>query len=450
MLNIIVRSRSDANAVKSMISSLYRDWSINVYTMHGARRESGMLSEIQSIVRDDEFYIVLVGREDEDVALKIASELPDNALIHVIPKARVRNARLEQLSREFDLARARIRASVYWIAEESSYIFSPRKHGVELESLMIDLTSDPYLVIGSVFSKVLSSTIGLDVPEASLIMRGPQGLHYIYTGPVLRALMVIPDSGDRVEVRVLNESFSEKASVNSLLSCNARIIKLYERVSLRFLSRFKDLFDNYIVTWSGGKDSTASLILAAKAFGARNISVIHVSTKLDFPESTSYVERLSKTLGLSVTRVEVDISKPILAGEKPLPTHDNRWCTEAKVKAIENIIARDFSGKTLVIVGDRDAESEARARRPFIRCVNERVCYAAPIRLWGSAHVQLYLLSEGVGLNDLYLKGFYRIGCYICPSLRSWEILVMKKTGILNELSNRRLLEMFLKSKNAL
>ncbi len=75
-------------------------------------------------------------------------------------------------------------------------------------------------------------------------------------------------------------------------------------------------------------------------------------------------------------------------------------------------------------MGDRDTESEARARKPPVR---RRRGYleAAPLKQWATIHVQHYIWSRGLPLNPLYKLGFYRLGCYICPALTSLERFIM-------------------------
>jgi 3'-phosphoadenosine 5'-phosphosulfate sulfotransferase (PAPS reductase)/FAD synthetase len=54
----------------------------------------------------------------------------------------------------------------------------------------------------------------------------------------------------------------------------------------------------------------------------------------------------------------------------------------------------------------------------------------------------------GGGLNPLYLSGFYRLGCYLCPALRGWELYMMlNDRRILERLKGAPFLAEFLRSK---
>ena len=115
-----------------------------------------------------------------------------------------------------------------------------------------------------------------------------------------------------------------------------------------------------------------------------------------------------------------------MINHRGLPTKKNRWCTLRKTKAFKKKLEkykRKYD-KILVIVGDRDAESEARARKPPVR-KRDKYLEVAPIKQWSTALVQLYVHKHGLPNNPLYDLGFYRLGCYICPSLTSLERIIM-------------------------
>jgi len=182
-----------------------------------------------------------------------------------------------------------------------------------------------------------------------------------------------------------------------------------------------------IVPWSGGKDSTAALLLALEVFPRRKIRVLFSDTGVEFPYTVEYVEEVSKTLGVEVHRVYADVDKGLIEEGMPMPTHDNRWCTGRKIGSVMAGIAKLSEGNTVIVTGDRDAESRRRSVRPPIRRVDDKTLIVTPIKMWSGAHVQLYILSKGLRMNPLYERGFYRIGCYICPALRSWELFIMTR-----------------------
>ncbi len=89
-----------------------------------------------------------------------------------------------------------------------------------------------------------------------------------------------------------------------------------------------------------------------------------------------------------------------------MPTHDNRWCTSRKIASVMVTIAKLSEGNTLIITGDRNAESRRRSLRPSVRVLDKNTIMLTPIKLWSGAHVQLYILKKGLRFNPLYEKGF--------------------------------------------
>ncbi|MEM1921862.1 MAG: phosphoadenosine phosphosulfate reductase family protein, partial [Desulfurococcaceae archaeon] len=187
-------------------------------------------------------------------------------------------------------------------------------------------------------------------------------------------------------------------------------------------------------------------LLALSVFSKNIVKVLYVDTGLEFPHTIRYVEELSNKLGIDIYVKHAGIDRELLSGNKPFPTHENRWCTEIKISTVMKSIAELSSGNTLIITGDRDSESLKRSIRPPLRIVDEKTRIASPLKFWSTAHVQLYLISKNIPLNPLYDRGFYRIGCYICPSLRSWELYIMNKDPYLsNSLTKYELYNKFLK-----
>ncbi len=428
-LTVIVRSRKDADAVEAAIERFYPDWGVRVRTLHGARSLDRVLDELGDL--GDGFYVVLLGREDERVAERLKGFLPPNAVVHVVPRARVRNARLELIAWELARARTRLRSTVWWCS--GGYLFSSSGgDGCRLLVEGAEPSYEPFLGLGRVH-QLLSRLIGVDVPRTPLIVRTRSTVHEVYGGDRLVARLDFTDKGLRPRVLEIHGGGVD-VDVNDVVRVNRRVLEVFEKTSIGFL-RSLESFDTVIVPWSGGKDSTAALLLSLKAFGARRVVAVFTDTGTEFPETIDYVERVSRMLGVRVHRAYAGIDRELLEGRRPLPTHDDRWCTGLKIAATERAVAELAEGRTLVVLGDRDAESPRRSSRPPVRRSGvEEVVYAAPLRFWSAAHVQLYLVSNGIPLNPLYELGFYRIGCYMCPSLRSWELYIILSTRLYYEL----------------
>ena len=75
------------------------------------------------------------------------------------------------------------------------------------------------------------------------------------------------------------------------------ITKLEEK-SIYILREAKSKFKNVAALWSMGKDSTAMLGLARKAFlGKVPFPVIHIDNGIDFPESYDFRDALAEEVG---------------------------------------------------------------------------------------------------------------------------------------------------------
>ncbi|MEM0380367.1 MAG: phosphoadenosine phosphosulfate reductase family protein [Desulfurococcaceae archaeon] len=444
MYNVIVRSRSDAKAFKAMISKFYPNWDINIYTLHGSREYSSAVNELENILDDKELYIIMLGREDGKLAEELVKNYSVNTVVHVVPTARLRNTRIEQLAQEFDKARSLFRLSVYWSFDLNSYLF-----GFVNEKPLLDYEINPaydiFLGIGSGFNEIVKSILNSNICINPLLVRKFSGIHDVYCGLNKIAVIEIPDYGLKPSGRLLNNNCID-IDLNNLIKSNEIILKQYESISKNFLEKQREWVDSVIIPWSGGKDSTAALLLALSVFSKNIVKVLYVDTGLEFPHTIRYVEELSNKLGIDIYVKHAGIDRELLSGNKPFPTHENRWCTEIKISTVMKSIAELSSGNTLIITGDRDSESLKRSIRPPLRIVDEKTRIASPLKFWSTAHVQLYLISKNIPLNPLYDRGFYRIGCYICPSLRSWELYIMNKDPYLsNSLTKYELYNKFLK-----
>ena len=446
MFTIVVRSRKDAAAVSAMIERFYRDWGLEVKTLHGARSPAAAETALEEIIEPDRFYIVLLGREDREVASHLVEWLPPNVVLRVVPRARVRNARLEQLYMEVVKARTIFRVATAWDESRKAYVFGPV--GPPIDPRLEDPAPSYEVFIGvGRFSHIVSRLSGVTVGENPLVVRTSGGIHIVYNGPNPVVEMDIGDVGFKPKTSRISDSIEPiNVDIDSLVEANREILELYERAAIRFLKSL-GMFDTVIVPWSGGKDSTAALLLALKVYGRDRVKVVYGDTGTEFPDSTRYVEEIAKKLGIEIVRAYAGIDRELMRGA-PLPSHDNRWCTILKVKAIEDTALKLAEGRTLLLVGDRDAESPRRSARPPVRrAYTGDMLVATPLRMWSAAHVQLYIISNGLPLNPMYYYGFYRIGCYMCPALRNWEIYAMTTTELHIRLSKNPIYRKFIASR---
>ena len=420
MVTIIVRSSKDKSAVEYALLKFYgNDPAMQVETLGGARKCDDILKSVLDIVRDDDVYLLLLGRESEECAKTIAREAPPNLYVHVVPRKKVRNLRIEHLAWEIAKAKALIRSRISWLSQRSAYALFNSSSGHDL-GIEPDPAIDTFFLI-SEGSKHLFKVSGVRC-SLPLLSRGYGGEHDVYCGPKRVCRIKIPDEFAEISVEKLDE-VCEQPSIESTLEVNAKIVDIVIERGARIMRAFSEGFNNIVVPLSGGKDSALCLYIATRVFEPHRIMAVYVDTGVEFPQTREYVEKLASNLGVNLVKIRAPIREEIIRrGE--YPTHASRWCTEIKVSTLEKFV-RSLKGRTLVVIGDRDAESRSRSWRPTVRDANG-VRYVAPIKPWSTAHVQITLLKLGIGMNPLYELGFYRIGCYVCPSLRSWELGIIE------------------------
>ncbi len=272
---------------------------------------------------------------------------------------------------------------------------------------------DPFIGLGA-WKMRLDRLFG-DLGSPPLLVKEFAGIHRVFIGDVPVGRLRFADAGP---VEAVGKVPDERPTHIFLKTVRSGIFRLHEKVSLSFLKRFRDRYDYFYVPWSGGKDSTAALHLAIRAYGVKRVRAVFVDTGTEFEENLGYVEVLSRRLGVQLERVEAGLDR--LIREMGLPTNRNRWCTKVKISALRRGIL-GLGGNFVTVVGDRDAESPLRSRRPPYRS-EEVYMQLAPLKFWGMIHVQAYLTYYNIPHNPLYLKGFYRIGCVMCPAMRNWEL----------------------------
>jgi phosphoadenosine phosphosulfate reductase len=170
------------------------------------------------------------------------------------------------------------------------------------------------------------------------------------------------------------------------------------------------------VSYSGGKDSLATLLVVTKAIG--RVPMLFADTGMEFPETYANVEEASRHYGLDIIRTDGKTQFWENFERQGPPAVNARWCCKVcKLTPVANLI-RERWGECLSFIGQRRYESAARAQSNRVwRNSNVRAqLSAAPIHHWTALHVWLYLMREHAPYNILYERHLDRIGCFMCPS----------------------------------
>lgn len=205
----------------------------------------------------------------------------------------------------------------------------------------------------------------------------------------------------------------------------------------------------WMVSYSGGKDSSATLafvvdaIVSGQVKAPERLSVMYADTGMELPPlyltAMKTLEQL-RALGIDTHHVRPPLDKRffvyMLGRGVPPPTRNRRWCTERlkaePIKAAQKSITSEY-GKVLNLTGVRKGESAIRDGRIALSCSkNDGECgqgwfqkienSLAPLLHWRVCHIWRYIYRQTVLPNlrdvaDIYLYDEFqeiRTGCVEC------------------------------------
>lgn len=199
--------------------------------------------------------------------------------------------------------------------------------------------------------------------------------------------------------------------------------------------RNKYSIDDMLVSFSGGKDSTATSHLVCSALGTNKVLHIFGDTTLEFPMTLDYKKRFNKNEESKGIRVitaknrEKDFEE--LCQVVGPPSRVMRWCcTVFKTGAIQKTITSAFKDKTDVLTFQGIRRNESASRSKYERETESpkiaKQTVASPIIDWLDFDVWLYILTTGIDFNNAYRLGYTRVGCWCCPNNGGWSEFLSK------------------------
>jgi len=196
----------------------------------------------------------------------------------------------------------------------------------------------------------------------------------------------------------------------------------------------------YIVSLSGGKDSTACLLWALDNIDKDKVVPVYIDTKWEHHSVYDYLDYLEDKLDIQIERIESEGMEALCERKRCLPNQMIRFCTEnLKIIPYRNWLFKNFISKDIdfiTIVGVRRAESKKRANAEMIRLDEELFCEKKekvilktlyPIVYWSTQRVFDYLKQHDIEPNPLYKKGWSRVGCYPCIFAKNSELKLMEQ-----------------------
>ena len=209
-----------------------------------------------------------------------------------------------------------------------------------------------------------------------------------------------------------------------------------------------------VVCVSGGKDSTAMCLnLMEQGFSPSDFVRIYCDTGWEDKGTYEYLDYLEKTVG-PITRLKAEVEVPeekqemvqavedMMGFSSPMvryiykyghfPSSKGQWCTRIlKLKPTKSFLDSIEDQEPVVLVGIRKQESKRRAQMTsweysdFYGCDVHR-----PLLDWTESEVIDIHHRFNVVPNNLYLKGWNRVGCYPCVNARKKELLLLSDTRI--------------------
>ncbi len=216
-------------------------------------------------------------------------------------------------------------------------------------------------------------------------------------------------------------------------------LQALEDQSIYILREAYKHFDNLCMLWSMGKDSTALLWLARKAFfGHVPFPLVHVDTSYKIPAMIEYRDRVAREWGLNLLIAQ---NKGALANGMNHTIGRVICCTALKTDALKQFLAEQ--GFTAVILGIRADEEGTRAKERYFSPRDRHGDWDfrdQPPELWDQfktsfpegTHIRIhplldwreidvweYIRAENIPMIDLYLDQgdgtrYRSLGCAPC------------------------------------
>jgi len=183
-----------------------------------------------------------------------------------------------------------------------------------------------------------------------------------------------------------------------------------------------------IVSFSGGKDSTAMLLKMLEN-GIPVDDIVFCDTGMEFPEMYNHIDKVAKYIKKKVTVLKRAETYQYFLGEHKKrngkigyghPDFRNRWCTQLLKKTPFSQYIKQFEE----VVEFHGIAADEKHRILKNKENNRVIKY--PLVEWGITEKQAleYCYSKGFDWGGLYEK-FHRVSCWCCPLSRIGELRVL-------------------------
>ncbi len=224
------------------------------------------------------------------------------------------------------------------------------------------------------------------------------------------------------------------ATIEEIIKANITHLESIEKKAVKEIRKTKEKYGLPVaVSFSGGKDSLATLLLAFES--GVEFSTFFLDTGIELHETVEYVSEVEKKYGIKVDKISAEDAFWKNLEHFGPPGRDYRWCCKVcKLGPTTRYIIENYPSGVLTLIGQRRYESWGRRKKGKIwrnDWVPNQLSFS-PIQNWSSLEVWLYILWKDAPINPWYKRGLTRIGCYLCPSmdLGDFEIERMYFVGV--------------------
>ena len=233
-------------------------------------------------------------------------------------------------------------------------------------------------------------------------------------------------------IKIKKENLNlEPIDIEDLWQENERLMLGLEKTAIDSIKKYYDMYSargmEFVVAFSGGKDSLVLLDLVNRALSPDSFSVVFSNTGMELHSTYESVERAKNHWSsLKFYEAKSHLDPEESWEEFGPPGRRMRWCCAVHKSVPTILLLRQITGKydvkAVVFEGVRAEESAARAKREEIsvgaKNINQINC--SPILKWSTAELFIYLLHRDILFNDAYRHGLFRVGCIVCPMSSNW------------------------------
>lgn len=226
---------------------------------------------------------------------------------------------------------------------------------------------------------------------------------------------------------VQNDYLFFNQSIERFIKANRDRLNYLKDEAFAFIQSAAEKYphESIVLSFSGGKDSTVTADLAARALSDPRLVHIFGDTTLELPLTMEYAQRFRKNNPKAIFKVAKNKEQNFYKVCEDIgpPARMLRWCCSmfktGPITRVLNSMYRDRD--ILTFYGIRKCESVSRSKYNRIEDNAEAVKIqkqkvASPIFYWKDIDIWLYILGEQIDFNDAYRLGYDRVGCWCCPN----------------------------------